>query len=405
MSERTIRVDHAEAAGTPAIRYDAGRLGKAERTPTGGVRVPASLARTGVLTYLNPDGTTRREWRPDSEVFHLDALRSYEDAAVTVAHPRSGKVTPATFRADAVGHVRGGARRDGELVAGELVVSDAAAIARVDAGELEEISAGYDVLYDATPGVTPSGERYDGVQRNIRVNHVALLPRGAGRSGREVALRLDASAAIEIESSPAPIAPEQVRNDSMKTQRIDGIDYEVGSAAWAQAVAARDQRGDAKLAELEKRAKDAEALVVTEKARADAAERKIVQLEAELTPARLDARVAERTALIAKVQPVLGTETKLDGKTELEIMQLALAKLVPDFKADAVPEEQRELHVRANFNAEMRHASKRSPLDDARADALPIVTQRTDTLGPMSSFGEPSVVDIMRQMELEQRKS
>lgn len=385
-------------------RFDVGRLGRVERTPTGGVRIPASLARTGVLLYQNPDGSTRREYRPADEVFHADALRSFEDAAVTIGHPREGRVTPQTFRAASVGHVRAGARRDGDLVAGEIAIQDAPTIARVDAGELVELSAGYDVAYDPTPGVTPKGERYDGVQRRIRANHVALLPPGGGRSGREVALRLDANAAMEIEvppTQPAPALPT-VRTDSMKTQRIDGIEYEVGTAAWSQACERRDAKVAEQIATLEKRAKDAETKVATETARADTAERRVKELEGELAPARLDARVAARTSLVEKVRPVLGAETKLDGKGELEIMALALTKLDPAFKLDGIAEAQRETYVRARFDSEMRHVpAQRSPLDDARLDALPdpLLSQRLDVGGPLSfSTGNP-VVDEMRRLE------
>jgi hypothetical protein len=370
---RETRTDHAELP-TGAVRgprYDAGRLGKVERTPTGGVRIPARVARAGVLTYRNADGTTRREYRPPEEVFHADSLRSLADAVITVGHPSQGKVSPATFREQAVGHVRGEGRRDGDFVAGELAVLDAVAIARVDAGELVELSSGYDVLYDATPGVTPQGERYDGVQRQIRHNHLALLPPGGGRSGREVALRLDAAAAIELDEQVPPTLPapaSTMRNDSMKTQRIDGIEYEVGSAAWMQACERRDAKIAADLAAAEKRATDAEAKATNaaakatqETARADAAEKRVNELEAA-------AAIAAGRALVEKVRPVLGAETKLDGKSELEIMTLALAKLDPELKLDAIPEAQRETYVRARFDSEMRHAGRTSPLATARAE-------------------------------------
>jgi hypothetical protein len=369
------RVDHAElpAGAIRAIRYDAGRLGKAVRTPTGGVRIPARLARVGVLTYRNPDGTTRREYRPPEEVFHTDALRSYEDAVVTINHPSHGMVTTTTFREAAVGHVRGDARRDGDFVAGELAVQDAVAIARVDAGELVELSAGYDVLFDPTPGTAPNGERYDGVQRQIRVNHVALLPPGGGRSGREVALRLDAAAAIEVDEQvpPAPLAPvRETRTDSMKTQRIDGIEYEVGSVAWQQACERRDARVAEERAALEKRATDAEAKAIAETTRADVAEKREKELKAELEPSRLDARVAERTALVEKVRRVLGPEVKLDGKSDIELMSMALAKLAPEFKVDAYEESQRPIWIRSRFDAEIRSGEARSPLASARAEAV-----------------------------------
>jgi len=358
------------------MRFDAGSLGKLERTPTGGVRVPARVTRTGVLVYQRADGTTVREYRPPEEVFHVDSLRSLADAAVTIAHPAAGRVTPESFRADAVGYVREGGRQDGTFVATSLAVQDAQAIARIDARDLVELSCGYSCRVDATPGTTPTGERYDAIQRAITYNHVALLPRGGGRAGRDVALRIDgagAELATETKTDDMP-APTRARPEKshMKTERIDGIEYEIGSTAWAQARERHDSKLAADLAAATKRASDAETKATTEGARADAAEQRVKVLEAELVPAKLDARVAERAALIEKVRPVLGADVKLDGKSDVEIMTATVVKLDPEFKADSIDAAQRETYVRARFEAEMRIAKKPSPVGQARADAFAV---------------------------------
>lgn len=64
-----------------------------------------------------------------------------------------------------------------------LAVWDGEAIAGVESGELRELSGGYHYDADMTPGVW-NGERYDGVMRNIRGNHVALVE--SGRAGNDV---------------------------------------------------------------------------------------------------------------------------------------------------------------------------------------------------------------------------
>jgi hypothetical protein len=350
------------------MRFDAGVLGKLERTPTGGVRVPARVTREGVLVYQRGDGSVQREWRPATEVFRDDSLASLADCAVTIGHPASGSVTPSTFKDDAVGYVPQAGKKDGRFVAARLVVQDAGAIGRIDGEDLAELSCGYSCNLEMTSGTTPDGDRYDAIQRDISYNHVALLPRGGGRAGREVALRID-SAGAEIEgAAPAPhqpVVPPAVRvqrNDTMKKQRIDGIEYEVGSDAWFQACERRDARLAKELADLETRVKTAEGETSKEKARADTAEKRVKDLEAELTPTRLDARVAARTALVAQVTPVLGADAKLDGKTDLEIKKLALAKLCPEEKFDAKD----EAYVVARFDGEIRHASKISPVHAAR---------------------------------------
>lgn len=205
---------------TTALRFDRGSIvSKLTRTPTGGIRVPARVSRTGVLVYQNADGSSFREYRPESEAFHPDSLKSLEDAVVTVGHPLNEMVSPATSSRYGVGHVRGPGRRDGRFVLSELAVLDAKAIGAIDARELSDISSGYTCRLEQGPGTTPDGERYDAIQRDVRYNHVALLPAGAGRAGRDVSLRLDASAAaherfdvksvIEVLETARRVAPNE----------------------------------------------------------------------------------------------------------------------------------------------------------------------------------------------------
>ena len=63
-----------------------------------------------------------------------------------------------------------------------LVFTDAEGIAEIESGEARELSLGYLYEPDFTPG-TFAGVPYDFVMRNIRANHLALVPRG--RAGRD----------------------------------------------------------------------------------------------------------------------------------------------------------------------------------------------------------------------------
>jgi hypothetical protein len=46
-------------------------------------------------------------------------------------------------------------------------------------GDAREVSAGYRVNYDPTPGVTDSGEHYDGIQKEINLAITSPLFVGA----------------------------------------------------------------------------------------------------------------------------------------------------------------------------------------------------------------------------------
>lgn len=182
---------------TLVIRYDrTGALDsdRVERTPQGGIRAPGRFTRTGVLDYQLPDGTTRREYRPPEEVFRPESMKSLIDAPVTHLHPPEGRVTAENYQRLSKGHVSTDiASEDDKYLGGTCVVQDAAVVGLVENKDLGEFSAGYECRLDMTPGVSPEGEPYDAVQRDIKYNHVALLPRGHGRAGTDCSLRLDSN--------------------------------------------------------------------------------------------------------------------------------------------------------------------------------------------------------------------
>lgn len=256
--------------------------------PTGGIRVPATLGRVGVQTYRNPDGSPRVEYRPPEAVFAPEALAALRAAPVTVDHPiRDGlpTVRTDTWRAVAVGHTGDDVRpsEDRRMVEGSVVVQDAAVVKRIRAdGWRPQVSIGYDVEVDETPGVTPEGERYDVVQRRIMPNHVALVDRG--RAGAEVRLRLDADEPME---------------EKLVKIKIGDKEFEAGSpecdaaiAAMAAQVAREKARADA----AERAASDARLAAV----RADIAARKLtVRADADLLATMLDAvkQIAPKAAV------------------------------------------------------------------------------------------------------------
>ena len=171
------------------LRFDRGGLrGRGKRTPQGFLQVPGNLTRVGVLTYARSDGSEFRELRHPDEVFKADSLATLAFAPVTDRHP-CGLVTPQNVREVQVGIVTG-ARDDGRFVSGDLVIQSDQAISRVISGDLRELSPGYTCRIDHVAGEW-QGEKYDGIQQAIIYNHLAMGPREWGRSGPEVALKLD----------------------------------------------------------------------------------------------------------------------------------------------------------------------------------------------------------------------
>lgn len=138
------------------------------------------VARTGEMLYgagevpvePGPDGLIRISRTPE-EVFRDETLASCVGKPVTLDHP-TDFVDPSNFGALSRGtmfNVRRGGGIDDDLIVADLLVTEAQAIKAVQEDGIEEVSLGYEADYEqVSPG--------RGVQRNIVVNHVALVERG-----------------------------------------------------------------------------------------------------------------------------------------------------------------------------------------------------------------------------------
>ena len=111
--------------------------------------------------------------RTTQTLSHPETLASLRGAFVTVGHPPDG-VTPSNFQDVVVGSVAGEPRVQGDIITGDLLVGDREALKRLDAGE-DELSIGYSfALGSDNATIGP-----------LRINHVAIVPRGrAGSSVR-----------------------------------------------------------------------------------------------------------------------------------------------------------------------------------------------------------------------------
>ena len=166
-------------------RVDRAELRPPQKRADGSVRYDAVLSRVGVFEYRQPDGTVRKEYRSAEEVGRADSLASLELTPVTDGHPPKAGLAKKV----AIGAVGDRVDFDGERVKASIIILDDEVNARVARGDIRELSPGYTVEYVEQPGVTPWGERYDGLQTEIIYEHHALVPRG--RQGSTVALRTD----------------------------------------------------------------------------------------------------------------------------------------------------------------------------------------------------------------------
>jgi len=297
-------------------------------TPHRGLRIAGRISRVGVYEYPTIDLSTmepgiHREYHPPEEVFAEDSLVSFADAPVTDLHP-SGFVDPENWEHVAVGHVAGVPTKeeaDGQqYVRAQLVLSQSRAIRRTATDERVELSPGYTVVVDETPGVTPDGQEFDAIAREIRANHVAIGPKGWARGGRGTRMVMDGGAPVE----------------SQKVV-IDGVEHEV-SAGTKQAV-------ERLVSEREMLRGKVDSLDVALKA----AQSHAAELD---DPKRVQDAVRARVDLENRARRILGENERLEDFSDRQIMERALLKSDPHAEFDGMSDD----YVRGRFDDAVKHA-------------------------------------------------
>lgn len=164
-------------------RYDSIPLGETYFTPEGYLIDHPILTRVGIFEYKNPDGSIRRELRLPEEVFAPESLASYKGKPVILTH-EAGMIDSDNVQQEQIGTILSEGMQDGDNVRAQIIIHDAR---KLDYG-LRELSLGYGLDLEEVPGEW-QGQPYDAIQRNIRVNHLALVEKA--RAGDSARLNID----------------------------------------------------------------------------------------------------------------------------------------------------------------------------------------------------------------------
>jgi len=311
---------------TSVSRYDFAPITGSETTDEGYLRVWCRAARVGTQLYKRADGSQVREYRPPEEVSSPESLSTFGMKPATWGHPPV-LLDSANTKQFQVGYSGSQVRYNDGFVEVALVVTDQDSIEKIKRKDATEVSAGYKVDFDPTPGITPEGESYDGVQRNIRVNHIAIVPRG--RAGPEVRLlmdRMDAADAVAFDPALQPCTPA---SPVMASVKLDGLEIDLpAEAASAVQSFARDMERQLKSVtterdeltkKLDAQQEEIDALAYDKEAaegRADALDERVTELEsgaARIDTAELDQLVAARLTTLQRLAPAFAEDFKFDG--------------------------------------------------------------------------------------------
>lgn len=282
------------------------RITHREYTDEGFLKVPGRVARTGIQEYLarelGLDGDPNRivrVYRPEDEVFNDSSLGTYDGATVTNDHPKD-LVTAKNYKAVTVGEVRGAGRRDGDFVVCDLIIKDQKTIDDINAGKCE-LSAGYTAEYVHGPGTTTDGQDYEYTQRNIIINHQAVVTKA----------RAGGIARVFDHNPGGNTMPVLITTDS-------GRSVDVADPANAQVVADSFDR-------LLKRATDAESKADKAQATADKAAEDLAEARKASSDEAINARVVLIGSTQAQARKIAGDSFTCDSLDIIEIKRAALA--------------------------------------------------------------------------------
>lgn len=380
------------------VRLDVGDLGSVEKTPSGGLRIPASIARTGVLRYRDLAGREWGELVPPDVLFDTESMAGLRGAPVTDLHPKTdtGLVTPETWKELAKGHAGDDVRRNGDLLDVSVLVQDAGEVHLVEAGERSEVSAGYECEVEPEQGDW-NGEHYDVVQRLRRYNHLALGPPGFARAGAQASLRMD-GAAVQVRLDRKGVTMKTIKIGG-RIFRFDegdlpGIEAAIAAlegqiaslgpqneAASQQLDALKDMLGTslAKVQELEKRlatgGKGPDAATPGTDNTAPAA------ITEDSVPCAVKDAIAEKRLALWDRAAALGVKREdCRGKTERQVYELAIRQRLPAVKQDSLTASNADV-VRGMFEALAQSPAPRNDALAATARAAAGVSEDGRPLG------------------------
>lgn len=338
-------------------RFDTVAL-TATRTAEGFIRDAPVIGRTGLMSYINADGTERIEYRPPEEAFAADSLASIQGKPITVGHKAMVNSGNAAI-VQPIGTVLTAGRQDGDAIKADIVIYDLPTKAR-------ELSCGYSLDLDETPGTTPDGHHYDAIQRNIRYNHLAVVTRGRAGIAR---LNMDGDQEFGEE-------PHEGGTKNMEKIRLDsGIEYD---AAPEVKVAYEKLKADAEKAKANMDALQAKydaAQSDLEKAKKNAADAEKKHAD------ELNKAVKERVALeaVAKAHKVENT----DGMSNLDIKKAVIKDVYPEMNLDG----KAEAYIEASYDIA-------KGVQKAHQDGMANQRKAAGTRKAENNDGEPDAYDL-----------
>lgn len=358
-----VRLDYTWGSLTPDNEEEAksfGLIKPVTRTDEGFLVGKFPVTNVGVFTYRRADGTIRRELRLPEEVFKQDSLDTLRGKPLTLLHPTQGKVNPDNVKELSVGSVGERLDTDAYRVYAPVTIQRKDGIESVTTNQTLGLSCGYRCDIEEKSGKW-MGVEYDAIQRNIRYNHLALVP--SARAGDDAYIRMDGEdISLDIShfdsSFPSRGAASPNTNQSkehpmpanLKQIRLDGVDYEA-EAKVIESYHREKDRADAAETALTGEKANAKKALDGLQARLDTADEEKKSLQTRLDaamadlPAKIKAGAAARIALVSACTKA-GVEVREDASDE-DLKVAVIRTKSPEFKLDGRSQD----YLDARFDA------------------------------------------------------
>lgn len=275
-------------------------------------RVP--IAQVMVQPYMKADGSIDMEAKKPEELLSDFTVKSANAKPVTDNHPGE-LVTKDNSNKYMKGFTGSNAHIEGNTLYNDIAITDADLIKEITEHGKRELSIGFQTEVVPEKGEL-NGVKYDSVQKNIQINHVAVVQKG--RAGHNVRLLGDSAEAVieegeNMETTQVRLDGVNVTVASQDADRITKLDADVSAnGKKIEELNEQIKKLTEERDQLKGKAKGAQD-------KADSAEKRLADYKKEFNGDALDKRVEEKMKLIESARPYVGDSYDFNGKDERTI--------------------------------------------------------------------------------------
>jgi hypothetical protein len=269
---------------------------------TGFLHTPVIMCRSGIQDYVGFElGLTGDDakkifnvLRHPDDVLHPDSVKTYTNLPVTDDHPSEGWVHIDNVKAlqkGQVSNITEDTKDDEVILKGDMVITDADLISKVNSGKVE-VSVGYSYKLEREPGEY-KGVNYDFKYTDITANHLSVVD--AGRCGETCKITNDKKYDI-ID------AENQTKQGVTVKVTINGKEFDLADDV-VEAIMAERKSIDGEIEGMKKEGEgSSEALT----AKIDTLEEKLNQAnDAKMSDTDLEKLITERAELLAFAKTIV----------------------------------------------------------------------------------------------------